>query len=95
MLKDTGEERSTTWRASRNINMCVISMKPVIFSINGLAYGVRNNSIGVIRDPRKLIKSQQGLYSNKRIHQNKLTATRVLRQWYRIKFFSMEAASRK
>ena len=69
-LKDTGEERSTLWRASRNINIYIIPMKLVILSINGLAYGVRNNSIGVIRNPYKLTMSQQGLYSNKKIHAN-------------------------
>jgi hypothetical protein len=94
--KDTGEERSTIWRASRNINMCVIPMKPVILSISCLAYGVRNNSMGVFRDPHKLIKSQQGLYSNKRIHANIQTHSYAsTKATYRIKNFSTEAASTK
>jgi hypothetical protein len=94
--KDTGEERLTIWRASRNINMYVISMKPVILSINGLAYGVRNNSIRVIRGPYKLIKSQQGLDSNKRIDANiQIHSYASTKATYRIKFFSTEAASIK
>jgi retron-type reverse transcriptase len=95
-LKDTGEERLTIWRAPRNINMYVIPMKPVILSINGLAYGVRKNSVGVVRDPHKLIKSQQGLYSNKRIHASIQTHSYAsTKTTYRIKFFSTEAASTK
>lgn len=47
-LKDTGKKRSTIWRASRSIHVYAILMKSLIPPINGLAYGVRNNSIGVI-----------------------------------------------
>ena len=95
-LKNTGEERSTIWRASRNINIYIIPVKPMILSITGLAYGVRNNSIEVIRNPYKLIMSQQGLYSNKRIHTNIQTHSYAsTKATYRIKFFSTEAASTK
>jgi hypothetical protein len=53
-------------------------------------------TIGVIRDPRKLIKSQQGLYSNNRIHANIQTHSYAsTKATYRIKFFSMETASIK
>jgi hypothetical protein len=76
--------------------MYVIPMKPVILLINGLGYGVRNNNIGVICDPHKLIKSQQGLYSNKRIHANIQTHSYAsTKATYSIKFFSTEAASTK
>jgi hypothetical protein len=76
--------------------MCAISLKPVILSINGLAYGVRKNSTGVIRDPHKLINSQERLYSNKKIHANIQTYSYAsTKATYRVQFFSMEAASAK
>jgi hypothetical protein len=51
-------------------------MKPGILSVNSLAYGVRNNSIGVIRDPHMFIRGQQGvILEQKHTQIFKLTAT--------------------
>lgn len=94
--KDTinSRKRSTIWRVSRNVY--IIPIKPLVSSINSLTYGVRNNDIGVIRNPYKFFYSKQGLYSNEKINLHKKTHSYAgTKATYRIKFFSTEAAGTK
>lgn len=64
-------KRSTIWMASRN--KFTVSIKPWMFSIGGLAYGVRNNVVRVIRNPYKFAINKRGLYSSEKIYLHKKT----------------------
>lgn len=66
--------RTTTWRATRSININDIPIKLSASTVNSLAYGVRSNSIKKSRDLLiSPIKSGRRSYSIQTIHINYTT----------------------